>query len=197
MRGPPSPSLTSGASRSRLAAQRHISASSCGSGLGRPAFLDGTGSLGRQEKRGEPAVDLVVMLAAQAGRDAPPEDPPLGPALHVLRVLDALVEDRPEGLEPDLVEREAAAGPEREAGEVEPARFVLRALQPLIGQVAQRLPAGTQRRGRPLVARNVEQLFEPLDQTRRARSRRRLPRARRLERRRGSRRWPRRARTAR
>ena len=81
------------------------------------------------------------MLAAQAGRDPPPEDPPLGPALHVLRVLDALVEDRPEGLEPDLVERVTPAGPEAEAGEVEPARFVLRALQPLLGQVAERLPA--------------------------------------------------------
>ena len=43
----------------------------------------------------------------QAGGDPPPEDPPLGPALHVLGVLDPLVEDRPEGLDPDLVEREA------------------------------------------------------------------------------------------
>ncbi len=41
VKGPPSPSLTSEVSRSRLATQRHISATSCGSGLGRPAFLDG------------------------------------------------------------------------------------------------------------------------------------------------------------
>ena len=79
-------------------------------------------------------------------------------------MLDPLVKDRPEGLDPDLVEREAPAGPEAEAGEVEPARLVLRALQPLVGQVAERFPQGAQGRGRPLVAGDVEQLLEPLDQ---------------------------------
>ena len=70
---------------------------------------------------------------------------------------------------PELVEREAASRPEEEAGQVEPARLVPRALEPLIGQVAERLPEGAQGRGRPLVARHVEDFFEPLDQPRRAR----------------------------
>ena len=55
----PSESLSSGASRSRLAAHRHISASSCGSGLGRPAFFAapppwpaaGTGRAGDRSRR--------------------------------------------------------------------------------------------------------------------------------------------------
>ena len=115
-------------------------------------------------------MDLVVVRRRQAGRHPPPEDPPLGPALDVLGVPDPLVEDRPEGLDPDLVEREAPARPEAEAGEVEPARLVPRALEPLLGQVAERLPERPQGRGRPLVARDVEHLFEPLDQPRRARS---------------------------
>ena len=105
---------------------------------------------------------------AQAGGHPPPEDPPLGPALHVFLCLHALVEDRPEGLEADLVERKPRPGPEREAGEVEPARLVLRALDPLVGQVAERLPERPQGRGGPLVARDVEQFLEPLDQPRRA-----------------------------
>ena len=88
--------------------------------------------------------------AGQAGGDATPEDPPLGPALHVLRVAHPLVEDRPEGLDPDLVHREAAARPEHEAGEVEPSGFVLRALEPVVGQVAERVPERPQGRGRPL-----------------------------------------------
>ena len=60
------------------------------------------------------------------------------------------------------------AGPEAEAGQVEPARLVPRALEPLLGQVAERLPEGPEGRGGPLVARDVEDLLEPLDQPRRA-----------------------------
>ena len=66
------------------------------------------------------AMDLLVVGAGQARRHPPPEDPPLGPALHFLGVADALREDRPERLDPDLVERESAAGPQGESGEVEP-----------------------------------------------------------------------------
>ncbi len=62
----PSDSLISGESRSRLAAHRHISASSWGSGLGRPDFLAGLAALGREQERGEPAVDLVVVRPGPA-----------------------------------------------------------------------------------------------------------------------------------
>ena len=113
-------------------------------------------------------MDLVVVRPVQAGGDPPPEDPPLGPALDVLGVLDPLMEHRPEGLDPDLVEREAAARPEAVAGEVAPARLVPGALGPVVGQVAERLPEGAQGRRRPVVARDVEDLFQPLDQPGRA-----------------------------
>ena len=137
-------------------------------GLGPAGLLGRAGALGGEQERREPAIDLLVVGPRQARGHPPPEDPPLGPALHVLGVPDALMEDRPERLDPDLVEREAASRPEEEPGEVEPARLVLGALEPLVGQVAERLPERPQGRGRPLVARRVEDLLEPLDQSRRA-----------------------------
>ncbi len=124
-------------------------------GLG-PAALLGRTALGWEEQWGEPAMDLLVMGLVQPRRDAPPEDPPLGPALRILDVLDPLVERRPEGLDPRLVEREPDTGPEDVAGHVEPPRLVLRRFIPPIGQVPKRLPAAlaapraaTSRGGRP------------------------------------------------
>src|SRR5437764_516571 len=108
-------------------------------------------------------MDLVVMGASEARGDPAPEDPPLDPALHVLDVADPLVEDRPERLDPGLVHGESAAGTEREPGVVEPSRLVLRALEPMIGQVAERLPERAQGRGRPLVARLLQGLLQSLD----------------------------------
>ena len=61
-------------------------------------------------------------------------------------------------------------GPEAVARQVEPARLVPGAPEPLVGQVAERLPEGPQGRGRPLVAGDVEGLFQPLDQPGRARA---------------------------
>ena len=67
-------------------------------GLGAAGLLGRARPLDGQEKRGQPAIDLVVVRARQARRHPAPEDPPLGPALHVLGVLDSLMKDRPEGL---------------------------------------------------------------------------------------------------
>ena len=66
-------------------------------------------------------------------------------------------------------------GPEAVAGQVEPARLVPGRLEPLLGQVAERLPEGAQGRRRPLVAGDVQHLFQPLDQPRRARAPRAAP----------------------
>src|SRR5204863_7087426 len=102
----------------------------------------------------------------QARRHPPPEDPPLRPALHLLREADSLMKQGPERLDPDLVEREPPTGPEDESSQVEPPGLVLGALEPLVRQLAQRLPERAQGRGRPLIAGRVEELLEPLDQPR-------------------------------
>ena len=52
-------------------------------GLGPAGFLGGARALHGHQERSDPAIDLVVVLAAQAGRHPPPENPPLGPALDV------------------------------------------------------------------------------------------------------------------
>ena len=59
-------------------------------------------------------------------------------------------------------------GRRHEPGQVEPARLVPGALEPLLGQVAQRLPERPEGRRGPLVAGHVEDLLEPLDQPGRA-----------------------------
>ena len=109
-------------------------------------------------------MDLLVVGPRQAGRHAPPEDPPFGPALEVLGVADARMEDRPEGLDPRLVEREARPRAQAEARQVEPARLVPGGLEPPLGRVAQRLPERPEGRRGPLVPGGVECLFQPLDQ---------------------------------
>ena len=132
-----------------------------GFGLGPAGFLGGARTLGRQQERSEPAVNLVVVGPRQAGGDSPPEDPPFGPALHILGELHSLMEDRPERLDAKVVERIAAAGAEEKPGHVEPARFVARALEPFLGGGKQRVP---------------QRLAVPTEATRRER-RRGFPRA--------------------
>ena len=113
IRTEPSGSLISWPEALEVAAHRHISANSWASGLGRLTSWPGSSPFGGRQEGGEPSMDLVVVGTSRPGRDPPPEDPPVGPALHILGVLDPLVEDRPERFDPDFVERIAAPGRSR------------------------------------------------------------------------------------
>ena len=156
--------------RSRLAAQRQISASSCPSGFDRPSFLEAGPAppLAGQQQGGEASVDLVVVSLVQAGGDPTPEDPPLDPALEVLGVGEPLVEGRPEALDPDRVHREADPGAEAVAGQVQPALLVTGGPRSIARRLAERLPEGPQCRGRPVVSGRIEEVLQMLDQPGRA-----------------------------
>ena len=127
-----------------------------GPGPGRASWRHSS-PLGREQERGEPAMNLLVMGPDEAGGDPPPEHPPIGPALQVPAVLDPLVEHRPEGLDPVLVERESGPGSEAEPGQVEPARFVPRPFQAELERIADRLPEGPKGRRGPGLPRSIEE----------------------------------------
>src|SRR5262249_53771222 len=94
----------------------------------------------RQEVRRDALEDLLLLRLGQAARDAPPQDPPLQVAGVVLVVHQPGVEQPPRLLDAPVVERIAAAGAQRVADQVEPARLVRRRLAAAAAQLLERLP---------------------------------------------------------
>src|SRR5206468_9181405 len=80
--------------------------------------------LAAEERRTHLLEEVLLLPRREAARDALPQVPPLGPALHGARMAQLGAEHAPEAAHAQLVARIAEAGTEEEAGEVQPARLV-------------------------------------------------------------------------
>ena len=114
----------------------------------------------RQQEAGEPLVDVGLLVAIEAAGHASPEDPPVDFALHLVAVRQAGGVNAARLLDAEIVAGIAEAGTQAEAGEIEPADLVRRALLAPVGRGEERvghLPDGGER---PTVPAQPHGLFE-------------------------------------
>src|SRR5438094_2129120 len=114
-----------------------------------------------EERRAHLLEEVLLLPRREAARDALPEVPPLGAALHGARVVQLGAEHAPEAVHAQLVARSAEAGTEEEAGEVQPARLVRGRARPRRLERPGRVPEPADRRHRPGVAPGAERRLEP------------------------------------
>src|SRR5213596_2759002 len=113
-----------------------------------------------EERRAHLLEEVLLLPRREAPRDALPEVPPLGAALHGARVAQLGTEHAPEAVHAQLVARIAEAGTEQEAGEVQPARLVLGRARARRLERPERVPQPADRRQRPGVAPRAERRLE-------------------------------------
>src|SRR5438093_8344369 len=118
--------------------------------------------LAAAEERGAHLLEELLLLPRRkAARDALPEVPPLGPALHGARVAQLGAEHAPEAAHAQLVAGIAEAGTEEEAGEVQPARLACGRARARRLERPERVPEPADRRQRPGVAPGAERRLQP------------------------------------
>ena len=137
----PSASLCLTSSRSRLAAARHISASSLAPGFGAALPLPGSRTGRSRSKR------ALLQGAVQAARDAPPHDPVIGPAFRASARPPACPLGGAAACSSfqscstrKRSQRIAEAGPQAVADQVVPAAQMRRRAAALLGDLGQELP---------------------------------------------------------
>src|SRR5437762_343228 len=113
-----------------------------------------------EERRAHLLEEVLLLPRREAPRDALPEVPPLGAALHGAGVAQLGAEHAPEAVHAQLVARIAEAGTEQEAGEVQPARLVLGRARARRLERPERVPQPADRRQRPGVAAGAERRLE-------------------------------------
>src|SRR5262249_48623552 len=99
---------------------------------------------------------MLLLARRQAARDALPQVPPLRAALDRARVAEIAAEHAPEAPDAHLVAGVAEAGAEKKAGEVEPARLVLRRAGAGRIERPRDVPERADRGERPCIASGVE-----------------------------------------
>src|SRR5881628_3323741 len=117
--------------------------------------------LAAEERRTHLLEEVLLLPRREAARDALPQVPPLGPALHGARMVQLGAEHAPEAAHAQLVARIAEAGTEEEAGEVQPARLVRGGARPRRLERPERVPEPADRRQRPGIAPGAERRLQP------------------------------------